>query len=281
MRRTLKASIALVLCLAAAGAALAASNFTDPAGDSGVAPDITAVTAANDASGNLTFTVRTNLASLTADDLIDVWFDSDNNGATGDEGDDYVFSLFSTGWELAKWNGTTYAQASASSANASYSAGVATFKVNKADLGIGTTFTFWVDSVRFGANDTLAGSDVAPDGTAVYPYTLTAPPPPPAPLTLSAGAPSFSPKARAGALETIRIPITRSDTHGGLASGTAACAVKIGTVRAAGVVGSVHSGAALCKLRIPQSAHGKTLRGTVTVHFKNAAVTKSFSTHIA
>src|SRR5918995_3582522 len=49
-----------LLALAAAQVAKADVSFTDPAGDSGTAPDITAVTAANDPAGNLTFTVRTN-----------------------------------------------------------------------------------------------------------------------------------------------------------------------------------------------------------------------------
>jgi len=281
MRRTVKTAIVLVLCLFAAQAASADSSFTDPTGDSGVAPDITAVTAANDAAGNLTFTVRTTLTALTADDEIDIWLDSDNNGATGDHGIEYGLFIGSTGWEFDKWDGAKYVQATAASASAAYSSGLATFKVNKADIGVGTGLAFWADSGRWDANNTLIGSDLAPDGTSVYSYTLTTPAKPTAPLSLSAGAPSFSPKPRAGALETIRIPITRSDTGAGLVSGTAVCSVKIGTVPAASVVGSIRSGAAYCKLRIPASAHGKTLRGTVKVHFKNASATRAFSAHIS
>jgi hypothetical protein len=271
--------LVLVLCLAATQSASADSSASDPVGDAGAAPDITSVGVANDGSGGLAFTIRTGAGTLSATTAIVVSLDTDKNGSTGNDGIEYLFVIDGTGWGLLKWNGSTYEQAAASSASAVYSAGAAILKVNKSDIGVADSFVYYADSYLFDANDDVVASDTAPDGNAVYTYTLTKPAAP-TPLRLTAGSTTYSAKARAGARETVRVAVTRSDTGKGLASGTATCSVKVGTT-AVHAVGSVHGGAAFCTFRIPASAHGKTLRGTVKARFGNSVVTKTFSTHIA
>ena len=272
------------VCLAAAQVAAADASFTDPAGDSQTAPDILAVTVANDAAGNLTFTVRTNQAALNGDALVLLELDTDKNSTTGSEGLEYVFLIGSQGWQLLRWDGTRLVAASASSANASYASNTATFKISRADLGGVGSFNFYADSVQVDAGANVIASDTAPDGTAVYTYTIVnppPPPPPPAPLTLRAGAVKFSPaKAVAGRPLAIRVGVTRGDTGGPLASGAAACKITVAgkPVRASG---AVRAGVASCSLRVPATARGKQLRGTVKVTFRGVSTTKAFSIRIS
>jgi hypothetical protein len=264
-----------LLALAAAQVAKADVSFTDPAGDSGTAPDITAVTAANDPAGNLTFTVRTNQPTLGADAAVFIVFDVDQNQQTGSDGVESFFLISSDGWVFVKWNGTEFAPAGAASANGSYANGVATFKVSKADLGVGEKFTFWSESYQFDAAGTATGSDAAPNGTDAYEYVFAKP------LTLRAGATTAVPaRPKAGSLFAVRARITRGDTGGPLASGTVTCTVRIGTavVRATGRVGN---GVAACNMRVPKTAKGKLLRGTMKVTFQGVSVTKTFSYRVA
>jgi hypothetical protein len=270
--------LVLVLCLAVQSAS-ADSSASDPIGDAGAAPDITAVSVANDGSGALAFTVRTGAGTLSTTTAIVVSLDTDKNASTGSDGIEYLFVIDGGGWGLLKWNGSTFEQAAAPSASAVYSAGAAVFKINKSDIGVADSFVYYADSYLFDANDEVVATDTAPDGTAVYTYTLTKPAAP-APLRLTAGSITYSAKARAGSPETVRVAVTRSDTGRGLASGTATCSVKVGTT-AVHAVGSVRGGAAICTFRIPKSAHGKTLHGTVKARFGSSVVTKSFSTHVA
>jgi hypothetical protein len=279
MRRklgTIGAAAALLLCTT--HIAVADSTFTDPTGDSSTAPDITTVTATNDSAGNLTFRVTTNQASLTADALLAISLDTDTNATTGQDGDDYVFLLDGTGWALLKWDGAKFAAASIPSANAGYASGTATFKVNKADIGVADSLVYYVDSLQFDATgDNVLASDTAPDGTGVFTYNLTKP----ASVKLAAGTPSFRPaRAVAGHTETVTFSISRSDSGAGLASGTATCTVKIGTATVA-AKGSLRAGVATCTFRIPQKAHAKMIHGSIHVSGAGASVTKAFSKRVA
>jgi hypothetical protein len=269
-RKILLALATLALALCAAQVAKADASYTDPAGDSGAAPDITAVTAANDAAGNLTFTVRTNQAALAADAQIEIPFDLDQNTNTGGHGVEAFFVIWSGGWEFLKWNGTDYVNANAASANGSYANGVATFKVNKADLGGVERFTWWADALQFDANEKVIATDTAPDGDRAYGYALTKP------LTLRAGKLASLPaRPAAGKAFAVGTAIVRGDTGGPLTSGTVRCTVRIGTapLRAAGIVSR---GVAACSMRLPKTAKGKLLRVTMKVTFQGVSTTKTY-----
>lgn len=271
MKRVLLLFSTGLLALAAAQLARADASFNDPAGDSQTAPDITAVTAANDAAGNLTFTVRTNQPALAADAVVFIIFDLDQNPQTGSGGVEAIFAIASDGWEFAKWNGSQFAASNAPSANGSYANGLATLKISKADLGGVEKFTFWSDSVQFDAASNVIAEDTAPDGTDAYEYEFSKP------LTLRAAAPTATPASpAAGKAFAVKTRITRGDTGGPLASGTVTCTVRIGTavVRA---TGRVSAGVATCAMKVPKTAKGKTLRGTIKVTFQGVSTTKTFS----
>jgi hypothetical protein len=268
---------AVIVCLAAAQVAAADASYTDPAGDSQGAPDVLAVTAANDTAGSLTFTVRTNQAALAADAALLLEFDVDKNPSTGADGVEYLFLLGSGGWQFLRWDGTNLVVGNAPSANASYANGVATFKLNKADLGGVGTFNFFAVALQIDAEGEVIAVDVAPDGTAVYEYTLSTPPPPPKPLTLRAGAVSFAPaKAVPGKAFAVRVRVTRGDTGRPLASGKVTCRLTVGG-RPVRATGRVRAGVATCSLRLPATAQKQRLRGTITITFNGKSVTKTVS----
>jgi hypothetical protein len=270
----------LALSLLAAGIALAEASFPDPAGDSGGAPDLFQLNVANDAAGNLTFTVTTNQPALAADALLLIAFDTDKNASTGGQGSEFLLGIDSTGWELDRWDGAQFVQATAPSANATYTNGALTFKVNKSDLGGVSTFAFYALSAQFSATGEVLAADVVPNAPPAD-YTLSVPapppPPPPPPLTLRASAPVSVPlRPVHGKAFAVRIAVTRGDTGRPLASGVVTCTVRVG-LKPLRAVGSVRAGKAGCAMVIPRTATGKRLRGTIKVTFRNVSVTKSFS----
>ena len=124
-----------LLSLLAARVALADARYTDPAGDSGGAPDIAAVNVTNDAAGNLTFTVTHEPVGARGGRRMSIWFNTDMNSSTGDDGIEYALFAESGGWGFERWDGSQYVAAAAPSANSTYANGALTFKINKADLG--------------------------------------------------------------------------------------------------------------------------------------------------
>jgi hypothetical protein len=274
MKKALLLVASAALTLLAAQVAGAAASYTDPAGDSGTAPDITAVTAANDAAGALTFTVRTNQPALAADAFVALSFDTDQNSQTGASGVEFVFLLTSGGWGLLRWDGSNLVAAGAPSANGSYANGVATFKVNKTDLGGVEKFTFWADTAQFDANRNIIAEDTSPDGTDAYEYTFTKP------LTLRASKVTTTPaKPAAGKAFIVGTRVTRGDNGAALASGVVKCTVRVGTapLRAAG---RVSNGVALCSMKLPKTAKGKLVKVTLKVTFQGVSTTSTYSARI-
>lgn len=273
MRKVLLALAALALALFGAHVARANGSHTDPGGDAKTAPDITAVTSAHDAAGNLTFTVRTNHPALAADALVEVVFDLDQNTQTGKNGVEAFFVIASDGWDFVKWDGAQFVAANAPSAHGSYANGVATFKISRADLGGMAKFTYWADSYEFDASDNVIASDTAPDGTAAWQYTFAA-------LTLRAGAVAAVPaRPAAGKAFAVGMAVLRGDTNAPLASGTVTCTVRVGTtpLRA---TGTISRGIAICSMKLPKTAKGKLVRVTLKVTFQGVSATKTYSVRV-
>lgn len=274
MRNVLLLASTAALALAAAPMAGAGVSYPDPAGDSSTAPDVTAVTAANDADGNLTLTVKTNQPQLSADAVVDVAFDIDHNPDTGGNGVEYAFFIASDGWDFVKWDGAKFVRASAPSANGSYTNGIATFKVSRADLGGIADFTFWASTFQMDANGNFIAQDTAPDGTAAYKYTFTKP------LTLRASTVAATPaKPAAGKAFRVGTRVTRGDNGAALGSGTVTCTVRVGTapLRA---TGRISNGVAFCAMKLPKNAKGKLVKVTVKVTFQGVSTTKTYSARI-
>lgn len=271
MKKVLLLVSTAALALSAAQVARADATYTDPAGDSTTAPDVTTVTAAHDAAANLTLTIKTNQPTLAADSVVSIAFDTDHNAQTGGNGVEFAFFLASDGWDFIKWDGTKFALANAPSAHGSYASGVATFKVSKADLGGVPDFTFWASTFQLDANGNFIAEDTAPDGTDAYRYAFTKP------LTLRASTLTATPaKPTAGKAFAVGTRVTRGDTGAALATGTVACTARVGTapLRA---TGRIRNGVAACTMKIPTTAKGKLVKVTVKVTFQGVSTTKTYS----
>jgi hypothetical protein len=281
-RRTLLSALVGVVALVAASGASADQAYTDPAGDSGTAPDVTAVGAAHDSAGTISFTVTTNQPVLPLDASVDIYIDSDRNPATGlpvrGLGADHFFyhdGEFGGGLLLHVMGNLMVVDLS-STLTTSYGAGTLLARINRIDLDDTQSFRFLVETERDDDNDaTVDDSDAAPNGPPFYEYTLARP------LSLAVGKPSgASGGPVAGKAFMITAPVTRSDGQP-FSSGTIACKAKAGPM-ALRAAGRVANGAARCSMRIPKTAKGKQLRGRLTVSTTGATapVTRPFAFRI-
>lgn len=275
---TLAAALAaLVGVQAASGSRPAATSsptthnpytFTDPTGDSGGAPDISGVAVGNTAAGEIRFEISiANAPTLLRDnDFVGVFIDADRNPSTGFAGG-FEYSIQTAGTELllARWGSSGYERVSAPSLIKIWvSGGKMTLRVSSADLGNTTGFAFWA------ATEVLPGSgdfdDLAPDGTAVYNYTLSIP-------HIAGIRARFSPTApRAGRRFGVTGVTVSLETTEEIPATGFRCRATVGgkVLRGTGVGG--------CTFSIPRSAKGKRLAIaiTATVPGESRTLTSSF-----
>jgi hypothetical protein len=280
--KTLLAGAALALALVAAGTAGADTTFTDPTGDSTTAPDVTSVVVGDDATGMITFRASVaNQPTLAADAEVFLVLDSDRNPATGDDGFDYLFfySGSTSSFGLLRWNGSEFEQTPATTFRVSYSGGVLTVTGNRSELANTTGFYFYFLGLQFDAGDNVVARDVVPDGDLVWDYRLTSLA---RPLTLTAGTPVGNPaRPRAGRAFVVSVPVRRSDTSGPLTGGgKVTCKATVGG-KAVKATGRFGGGKPQCVLRVPATAKGKMVRGSLTVTFRGKKVTKAFAFRVA
>jgi hypothetical protein len=282
--------LAILPAAALGGASRAATNsqsFPDSTGEDANAPDVSSVDVSNDDAGMITLKVNiSNRPALTQDMLMLVLLNTDQNAATGDPtllGADYAIQLIPGAVGLFQWNSTDFvAAASQTSLTYGYDATGATFRISAADLGKTTTFGFAVIAVSGLTTDasgnpdfTNAHSDTAPDaGHGLYTYNVLTK------LVLTQTAFTTSPTpARAGKRFTASLGATENDTNGPVSGATVTCTARIGTKRIPGTH-TLANGVASCVWKLPKTAKGKTLRGTITVSLRGATLTKSFAARV-
>jgi hypothetical protein len=269
-RLGLVATALAALVLVGAPGALADRSYSDPAGDSGAAPDITSVGVTHD-DANVTFTVTTNQAVLSPDVTFWGYIDTDGNSTTGfpGVGAEHFFLADGDGALMAHVNGNIITFDIQSSLRTSFANGVFTAQIARSELGSVTNLTFKFESDLDDANGDTIAEDAAPNGPPYYAYSL-------APLTLAVSQPAGAPrKPVAGKAFVVSAVVTRSDAQA-IASGQVTCKAKVGkqTLRS---TGSLNGGTARCAMRIPKVAKGKLLRGSMTVQIEDATVTKAFT----
>jgi hypothetical protein len=264
------------------------TTFDDSIGEDAAAPDITSIVVSNNDAGLITLQINvSNRPAFTQDMFFLVYLDTDRNSATGDPnfaGADHAIDLEAGSVNLFQWNGTTYAAAaSQTSLTYAYAAVGATIRVSAADLGKTKGFGFLVIAAAGAAIDPSGNPDLtnlhvdsAPDpahGFFTY-QVLTK-------LVLNVTAYTTSPKpAKAGRTYSASLAATQNDTAGPVQIGTVACNATIAFKRIVAVTHTVANGVASCIWRIPSSAKGKMLRGTVTLTVQGVKVTRSFSSRI-
>jgi hypothetical protein len=297
MKWRLGALLALAALVVAVPAALAGSartvantqTFTDSIGEDANAPDITSVGAANDDAGNITFQINiSNRPALTADMFLLVFLDTDQNPTTGDVsalGAEYAIDLEQGAVGLFQWNGSDFTFAtSQTSLTYAYGSTGATIHISAADLGKTKAFNFGVVAaagVTVDANGNPnfdnVHQDNAPDlGHGFWSYQVLTK------LVLSVTAFSTSPKpAKAGRTFSVSLAANENDTNGPVASGVVSCAATLAGKRVAAASHVVANGVATCVWRIPKTAKGRIMRGSITLTVRDAHVTRPFTAKFA
>jgi hypothetical protein len=306
MYRGLLTALTLGLCVfgapsAAAGPAApsaGSASFGDPAGDSGAAPDVTAVTVSNDDKGLLTFRVTVaNRTSLGTDDAIAVAIGTNDPHplhGSRDDGINYVLLLDASGAALLEWNGQEMIQRDRppASVTASYAGGVATLTVKQEDLAPGfpdvsvpISMDFYVLGILFSGSDTVAQDDAPAGASTFWSYRLVES------VRLIVTNFDAAKTVRAGRSLRVLLGIAHGDTGAALRSGRVSCAARIGSkalrTRGKFVVVSVsaagqrfRSPSASCSWAIPKAAKRKTLRGSITVKESGLTVRRTFATRV-
>ncbi|MDX6410133.1 MAG: GDSL-like Lipase/Acylhydrolase family [Gaiellaceae bacterium] len=109
--------------------------------------------------------------------------------------------------------------------------------------------------------------------------TPTAPPPAPSAPTLKAGKPKLS-RATAGMPFTASMLVTNADTRTAV-KGQVACQGKLfGKSIGARSHSSSSSGRSSCTWQLPATAHNKQFKGSITVRFQGAKISRAFSTKV-
>jgi hypothetical protein len=264
-------------------------TFNDSVGEDSAAPDITSVAVSNDDAGLITFKIAIgNRPSLTPDMTVLLYLDTDQKPTTGDPtfaGADYAIELDPGSVALFQWNGSDYVGApSQSSVTFAYDATGATIRASAADLGKTKGLNFVVIAVSGIALDasgnpdfTNVHADAAPDaGHGLFSYQVLTK------LTLSVVAFSTVPKpAKVGKSFVAGLAANESDTNGPVQSGTVACTATIGTAHITASAHGITNGIAACSWKIPKTAKGKTIRGTITLTVQGVKVSRSFAVKIA
>lgn len=264
------------------------TTFADSIGEDAEAPDITSIVISNDDAGNITIQVNiSNRPALTADMFLVMFLDTDQNSSTGDPqllGADYVIELDPGTVGLFQWNGTDFTFATSQTSLTYAYANGATIHVSAADLGKTKGFKFGVIAVSGVTTDPMGNPDFtnihrdpAPDaGHGFFSYSVLTK------LILSVTAFTVAPKpAKAGRPFSASLAANENDTTGPVQSGTVACAATIALKRIVAVSHVVANGVASCVWRIPKTAKGKTLRGTITLTVQGVQVTRSFAAKIS
>ena len=281
----MKRLVTLVLIVSAAVAAATAlageRAYTDGAGDSGTAPDVTTVTV-SDSNGFLAFKIAGNLVPSTSFDIL---VDVDRNGSTGSQtGDELWISVFQepdgkTYWDAERWDGSKWADTNFDVDSRAF-AGRHELGFRAADAGINGTFDFMVMSFKMLA-DGIEASDRAPDSVVPWTYELTAQQQTTTAARATLGQVRLVPaRPVAGKPVTIRVPVRVGATGQPLTSGTATCSARVNGRQLRGTAGIVN-GFATCRLVLPKRSSGTLARGSLAVGTGAQAVTKRFSFRIA
>lgn len=157
----------LLLLTGIASGAPAVATFTDSAGDANQSPDITSVSVSEPVAGTLSIVVSVgNFQALPADSWFNLWFDTDQNPATGDAGDEALVRFLGGGaLEHYVWNGAELSQRPPTGMTGSFAAGVLTLSIPKSALGV-TSFGILAVASRGQeqpGDELYIGSDFAPD----------------------------------------------------------------------------------------------------------------------
>ena len=274
MKRAAMLAAATALALAAIPSATGAgsTSFADTIGDGNGAADVKTVVVSNDDAGQVTIRVNVDSLPHPSDTRVYAFFDSDQNRATGladASGAEYVFvdDESDDTYGFLRWNGTDWDDAPDTTARVVSDSGGITFSINRSELGGTTGFNFWVRTRLGDASGTAA--DTAPDGDAVWSYTLQIGAPA-APKITGVMLPATSLLPKAGTKFTFRVGNAVLSTKEVVSPDRVTCKA----VLAGKTLAAVRPGA--CTWRLPRTARGKSLVVTFTATYHGASYTRRF-----
>jgi hypothetical protein len=261
--------------LATAGTALAASSasfFTDPAGDSGAAPDVTEVQVGNDvvAGPIVVWVTAPNRTALAGSEGVFTFLDTDLNGGTGNVdqgGTEFAIETMASGSRLYRWDGADWAQTAAPSLTHDWfpDQHAARIEIHPREVGSPRAFNFYVASF---SGDAV---DVAPGGNDLWSYSLAS-----GPLRLTKEGAAATP-ARAGRPFVLRLRVGRDDINEILYDGRVACTAKLGAASLRGTARAFGPNGSTCTWSLPRTARGKRLSAKIVVAYGGASVSHSYA----
>jgi len=149
----------------------ASGNYTDPAGDSGAAGDITAVTVAGDkSSGQVVFRITGSNLATSETNLLFLTIDSDANPLTGDltdNGSDYWFGMDDSTYGFEHWDGSRWVDSPDLTVRITGGPSGIMVSVNRSELGNTVDFNFAASTLNLSDRT----SDHGPNDGA-YNYSL-------------------------------------------------------------------------------------------------------------
>jgi len=291
---------ACVAVFALAVTAGAQSTYTDPGGDAGVGTDITGISVSNDQAGLITMQI-TSASPIVGNHAIAVFIDADKNPATGDDGDEaWMFGGPLVGAAFFTCNSSGCAESSAPSFGARAAGpNVTEFRFNRSEIGNSAGFNFTAISISIDPPNLnfwdLAGpytydlvfpqcgngkdddGDGRVDSADLGCSSTTDDNEADDPLNIRLSTPKANPASpKAGSVATISARTTRVETGQPLESGSVACVASYPGKKLKGS-GSVVAGNAVCRIKLPAGAKGKTVRGTMTLKYKSASAKAPFA----
>jgi hypothetical protein len=251
-------------CLTGQRTLAAWTSYDDPIMDSGNAPDYCGGEAVTNDNQTIMIGIHAhNRSGFVPGDSYGIYLDTDMNAATGggEIGAEYEIALDGSGARLEQWNGTSF-QPSTATVPMQWAEGYGpVLALDRAAVGNPSGFRLVMVSA-YGTD-----GDRAPDeGT--WSYTVT-------PLRLQAKPLSHGP-AVAGKSFVARITVVRNDFDVPLDEGTIRCAARLGATSINGTGRFAHD-RIVCAWRLPSTARGKRLAGSVAVTFQGVQANRSFS----
>ena len=253
----------------------ASGNYTDPAGDSGAAGDITSVTVVGDkTSGQLVFRISGSNLATGFENPVWLSIDSDSNPLTGDltdHGTDYWFGVGGHTYGFQRWNGSDWVDTPYATVHVTSSTNQVMISVNRSELGNASALNFIASTFSGPTASTSGiilapGADLAPnDGAYNYSFETNGPQINSVDVQTT---PSAGPRAgkRFVILPTaLKLPPDGRTTATPVLPESYSCTVKLGAKQLAG------SGTGGCTVVVPKKkARGKRLTVQLTVNYQGA-----------
>lgn len=292
-RLTLKLAVgtALTVCAlasSASGRPLAAERFAANSAtfqaslpEDAAAPAITTVALSNDDTGLVTFRLGiSNRSQLTNNDHYAVFLDTDSNartGATDAEGAEYAILVDGGRADLGRWNGSDFDfRVPQSSLVFTYASGPV-LSVNAAEIGRPTGFNFYVAALTDDAAGGDPHADFAPPtghGTWNYQVKIT-------PLQLSFVKLTTTPTTpKADQVLTVTMVIRSSQSEALKQGARVACMASVAGRSVKPAASGFANNMARCAWRLPRSAKGKTISGSVSVAYQGLQVSHRFAARV-